>query len=234
MDTFGFKKLNYKRIKQNTYLINEYGDVYSIPRKRLLTKGVDKDGYYDIALQSNKGGRVTYRIATLVLVTFVGLPPNEMIDVTVNHIDGDRVNNHYSNLEWMDRGLNSSIGKIKLKGELNNSHILTEKEVLEICELLLENKLNLKDIGKIYNVDKTTISNIKRKKSWIHITKNYSFKIKSQKNRSESKKQREQILKLIMKGARNVDIIKLGYPKSVVYRVRKTYKESKSTINNQQ
>lgn len=32
-----------------------------------------------------------------------------------------------------------------------------------------------KEIAKIYNVDKSTISNIKRKKSWKYISKRYNF-----------------------------------------------------------
>lgn len=36
MDISNFKPIKYKRIKINTYLINEYGDVYSIPRKKTI------------------------------------------------------------------------------------------------------------------------------------------------------------------------------------------------------
>jgi hypothetical protein len=175
MDISNFKPIKYKRIKINTYLINEYGDVYSIPRKRLLTKGVDKDGYYDIALQSNDGKRVTYRIATLVLSSFIGDPPDDMNDATVNHIDGDKGNNHYTNLEWMSRSLNSSIRKKRPKGEKNPSAKLKEIDVYKICELIQEGHHSLTTIANIFDTNKFTISNIKRRKTWTHISNNYSF-----------------------------------------------------------
>ena len=38
----------------------------------------------------------------------------------------------------------------------------------------------------LYGVEKSTISNIKRKKSWTHLTKCYNFTIKKQKNKQES------------------------------------------------
>ena len=52
--------------------------------------------------------------------------------------------------------------KEKAKKFLINEGKLTEKEVIEICNLLVENKLTLKEIGKIYNVTKYTINNISR------------------------------------------------------------------------
>lgn len=173
----GFKVINYGIIKKDSYLINNKGDIYSLLRHRYLTSKLDKDGYKAITLQDIYGKRNTQSIAKLVMITFIGIPSKDIQD-------SDILNNHYTNLEWMERGLNSSIRHIKPKGELNGSSILTEKEVLEICDLLVENKLTLKDIGRIYGVDKATVFNIKRKKTWVYITQNYNFQIRYQKNKS--------------------------------------------------
>ena len=53
------------------------------------------------------------------------------------------------------------------KGELLSKK-LTDKQVKEIKILISENK-NILDISKKYNVTKSTISNIKRNKTWRHI-----------------------------------------------------------------
>jgi len=45
----------------------------------------------------------------LVAIFFIGPPPVDLKDPTVNHIDGNITNNHFTNLEWMERGKNSSI-----------------------------------------------------------------------------------------------------------------------------
>lgn len=167
------KPLIYKNIKNNMYFINEYGEIYSNYVNKKLKPSYDKDGYLRISLSCNDGKRREFRLATLVLATFVGLPPKDMIDPTVNHIDSNILNNHYSNLEWMKRGENSSIRIKKGTGIENHEAVLTDKEVIQICNLLLNTELSYTDIGKKFNVSKHTISNIKNGKNWTFITKNF-------------------------------------------------------------
>ena len=64
----------------------------------------------------------------------------------------------------MERGINSSIRRNKGVGEQNHEAKLTEEQVIEICEVLIQNEKSLKEIADLYGVDKSTISNIKRKK----------------------------------------------------------------------
>ena len=100
-----------------------------------------------------------------------------MKDPTIDHIDGNIVNNHYTNLRWMERSENASIRKERAKslGELNHEAKLKDKEVVEICKLLMEKELTLKEIGNIFGVSKYTISNIRRKVNWKHISNKYNF-----------------------------------------------------------
>ena len=168
-------KINYKYIK-DIYKIDEYGNIYSEYKKGFLKPKKDKDGYLQIALQGEK--RILYvRIATLVAYNFIGEPPIEIKDPTVDHIDGNIENNFYKNLRWLERSENSSIRKERARslGELNHEAKLNEQQVIEICQLLIENKLSLQEIANIYKVHKSTISNIKRQVKWTHISKNYKF-----------------------------------------------------------
>lgn len=108
-----FCELNCREIKSGMYKINEYGDIYSEYTKNLMHPKSDKDGYLSIGLKTVCGKVKMFRVATLVLITFVGECPASIKDPTVNHIDSNIVNNHYTNLEWMERRENSSIRENK-------------------------------------------------------------------------------------------------------------------------
>ena len=168
-----FRELKYKNVKP-LYLIDEYGNVYSKYKKGYLKPKKDKDGYLSLSL-AGIDKTVYVRVATLVAYNFIGKPPKNTKDPTIDHIDNNIVNNYFKNLRWMERGMNSSIRVNKGIGEKNSEARLTNQNVIEICELLAEDKLTLKEIGEKYNVSKSTISNIKRKVRWRHITNNYIF-----------------------------------------------------------
>lgn len=172
-----YKLIDIPDVKKNSYFISEDGQVYSLIRKKILSPCFDKDGYLKILLvdDSNTGYRKTWRISILVALVYIGSPPKTMIDPTVDHIDSDKLNNKYTNLQWLERGTNSSIRKNKGLGELNHEAVLNEQQVIEICELLKQKIYSLQKIANMYKVNKSTISNIKRKKNWTHITKNYNF-----------------------------------------------------------
>lgn len=69
--------------------------VINIPaRIKKATRG--SDGYYDISLYRNNHPKY-FSIHQLVAQTFIANPDKKP---TVNHIDGDKSNNHVDNLEW--------------------------------------------------------------------------------------------------------------------------------------
>lgn len=163
-----------ERIPFGKYEISEYGDVYSIKKDITLSTKKDKDGYETVGL-SNSGKRYWYRISTLVIKAFIGDPPKNMKDPTVDHIDSNKNNNHYSNLRWLERGINSSIRKNKGIGELNPSAVLSDNDVIKICQLLQDTDMSYAKIGKMFDVDISTINNIAQRKNWEHISQCYSF-----------------------------------------------------------
>ena len=60
-------------------------------------------------------------------------------------------------------------------GEKNGRAKLTETQVLEIIQLLLSKQYSGAEIGRMYNVSATIISNIKNKRTWKHLTNNITF-----------------------------------------------------------
>lgn len=166
----------YKNVKEGLYLIDEYGNIYSKYKKDFLSPSKDKDGYLRIKLSGGSRNNKCYaRVATLVAWTYIGPPSSLIQDPTINHKDGNILNNHFSNLEWIERSKNSSIRLNKGIGENNHEAKLTEQQVHEICHLLIDTNLSYQEICNKYNITKSTISAIKTQKHWKDITKQYDF-----------------------------------------------------------
>ena len=227
----GFKLIDLDDVKKNMYYISEDGKIYSTFLNDFLKPRHDKNEYLELGLSTGQSKqRKFWKVHQLVAKVYLGNPPEYMKDPTVDHINGNIFDNNYRNLRWMERGINSSIRRNKGVGEQNHEAKLTEEQVIEICEMLIQNKKSLKEIADLYGVEKSTISNIKRKKSWRHLTKCYNFKVKKQKNKQESSIQREEIYVLLQKGTETKEIVKIGYPSSVVYRCKKKLEIMKGAV----
>ncbi|MBR9655765.1 HNH endonuclease [Bacillus cereus] len=93
----------------------------------------------------------------------------------VNHIDGDKKNNDVSNLEWATCSENKKhaykVGLKKptvLRGEQGGNSKLTEKEAMKILHLR-NSGMKIKEIGDMFGVTDTTVSNIFSGKTWDHL-----------------------------------------------------------------
>jgi predicted DNA-binding protein YlxM (UPF0122 family) len=144
-----------------------------------------------------------------------------MLDPTSQHIDGNKDNNNLSNLMWMERGENSSKRFHTGRGEFNPESILTEKQVLEIADLLQNSQYTLQEIGDKYKVHKSTISNIRRKKNWKYLLDNYNFPILNVGSKDAQNQRKQQVIKLLKEGYTPSQITKMGYNSSSIYRWKK-------------
>lgn len=78
-------------------LISSNGRVKSLLRdERILKTQPDAKGYQRVSVTINRV-KSTYKVHRLVAKAFVDNPDNKP---QVNHIDGDKTNNAYWNLEW--------------------------------------------------------------------------------------------------------------------------------------
>lgn len=213
-----FYPLDVLDIKDGNYYISKNGEIYSTGFKRLLKHKLDKDGYHQIHLSLNGGKDKWFRISLLMLYKFVGNPPNDMLDPTSEHIDGDIDNNNINNLMWMERSKNSSTRLHRGIGEYNHEAKLTETQVLEIADLILANQSTLQDIANKFGVHKSTVSNIKRKKTWTYLLSGYDFPIKNMESKECQQRKKQQVIKLFREGYTPMQITRMGYNNSSVYR----------------
>jgi len=136
---------------------------YDFIRKQSITR----HGYKYLAFRDNNGFQKNETIHRLVALTFIPNPENKPF---VNHKDGDKTNNHVSNLEWVTASENIrhafDTGLIKIpRNEDNKLSVLTNDQVREIKKRIA-NGDKQRDIAADYNVHYSLISHIKAGRKW--------------------------------------------------------------------
>lgn len=149
---YSTKKHNHKRLKKET----------------IRKQTVNKHGY-NCVLLSVSLERKLITVHRLVILSFKENPSKKQ---TVNHIDGNKLNNHIENLEWATWSENSKhsfdIGLQKpRKGIYHHNVKLTEEQVLGIRKL--KGKYKEKEIALMYGITKGHVGAILRRMIWKHI-----------------------------------------------------------------
>jgi len=171
------------------YSVSNLGRVKSLKfGKEKILKQI-KDGEYFIINLSVKNKKYKRTIHRLVFETFNDYKLESY--ECVHHKNESKKNNYYKNLEKMTIKNHNSINnlgkvasietKIKMsknqpvkKGEKNSNHKLKNGEVWLIKKILNSDyyksgKINQTFIGKMFKVNRQTISDIKCGKTWSHI-----------------------------------------------------------------
>ena len=127
------KQISLYPIKEKAYSIDEEGNIYSYLTNKYLIPNEDKDGYIVIGLSCEENKRKFFKVHRLVLSIFN--PVENMENLQVNHINGNKKDNNISNLEWCTGKENIEHAvKNNLRGKGRAE--VTEEEVIEICKLL--------------------------------------------------------------------------------------------------
>ena len=115
------------------YLVSDEGYVYSKLKGDLLSTLPNKQvGYLQVSLWKNNVGSSHY-VHRLVAKAFI---PNPLNLPQVNHIDGNRQNNHVTNLEWVTCSENSS--HAVRTGLRTYTNRLTKDEFIECLYSVIE------------------------------------------------------------------------------------------------
>ena len=179
------KEMETKQIKgfEGLYEITEFGDVFAM--ERTVTSGMnykcirnyprkekpqrfDRYGYKRVSLSKN-GIVKTISVHRLVATTFI----EGNSKLTVNHIDGNKLNNHFSNLEWLSSRENlqhafrTGLKKPPVSGvgTNNNQSKLNEKQVREIRK----SDLSYRKLSEIYKVHHSIIYGIKKGTRYFNV-----------------------------------------------------------------
>ena len=195
MSEIMWKKITYPGIRSNMYLISENGDVKNILTGQLLTGYPDKDGYIKYYLCKSESGYATVFAHRLVAFQFIPNPNNYPV---VDHLDGIKQHNHYTNLEWVTVRENTlraeRMGLRNVRGEANGHSKWTEDFVRSICEKF-QDGWSIKDVYKWASKDPdakytgndslyTLIYRLKKKELWPDVVCEYEYDTNAKKTES--------------------------------------------------
>lgn len=107
---------------EGIYQVSECGQVKSLKfgKEKILKPGLNSSGYENVSLCKD-GVEKKHRVHRLVMYTHSHVET----DLTVNHIDENKRNNHISNLEYCTRGENvrkynrNNPDKVSERGKIN-------------------------------------------------------------------------------------------------------------------
>jgi len=144
--------------KTEQYLVSSLGRVKNYMTGNILTPHPNKNGYLCINIQLSKTKRMSYMVHRLVAETFYPYVLNEELIYEVNHIDGNKTNNNYLNLEWLTRRENLNHSRLKklspnVAGENNPRCKISDSEIKDMLELV-DLGYQKKQIYKAYGVTK--------------------------------------------------------------------------------
>jgi hypothetical protein len=140
----------------NQYSVTDTGIVYYLKRKiKELIDKITKSGYREVVF-NHKGKNEYLLVHRLVATLFIENTNNTK---TVNHKDGNKLNNSVSNLEWLTCQEN-------LKHARDNGMLKT-KITKEIAEKIYSDIGGVRFLAKKYNIGKTQVGYIKQGKRWM-------------------------------------------------------------------
>lgn len=148
------------------YTFYEDGRIFSERRKIFMKPMLSTRGYHRLKIHDRL--QPWHR---MIALAFVPNPENKPF---VNHKDGNKLNNHYTNLEWCTQQENNIHAlktglRISQKGEDHGLSKFKEWQIKAIRYFYKTGCHTQQSLADIFDTKQTVIGNIVRYKRWAHI-----------------------------------------------------------------
>lgn len=164
---------------ENRYKITSEGNVLNLANNTYLTPIKNPNGYYKVGLASGDGKMKQISIHTLVAKHFI---PNPYDYPQVNHIDGDKTNNHVSNLEWCTHQQNVQHA---FRTGLRKGYMSADDKEMYLQQVI--DGKQVKDLGAEINRRPETLHKMLRDTA-VRVNKKHLWDAKMKENRANAAK----------------------------------------------
>lgn len=149
------------------YEVSEAGVVINTRTNKVVKPDINSAGYLRVTMSvDNSKKRMT--VHRIVALTYLGDS-----DLVVNHKDGNKLNNHFSNLEWVSQSDNRKHAfRHKLCRRPNSK--LKDETVHMICMAISEG-VQAKVIRKAFNIPKHMYDDIRSRRYYKDISDKYNW-----------------------------------------------------------
>ena len=156
------------------YEISEYGSLRRTTYSRTCSPGprypwIGHGGYLYTSLRRDGAG---YRFAVhfLVVMTFIGPASSPIYEIC--HNDGDRINNHHTNLRWDTHANNMADavadGAMRKGGERADAK-MTEEIVRLLRTRYFNGGISISDLASEVGVSRKAVSHAINRVTWKHV-----------------------------------------------------------------
>lgn len=159
-----------RSLERKVFRLDKWGLRASLKVKEKLLKITEDKSYCYVRLYNDSGG-TTIGLGRLMLLTFVGPPPNEK--AVCRHKDGDFRRCVVSNLEWgshsdncMDAVRHGTHRSTKQNGENHPRTKLTWAQVNRMREMWNSQQVTQASLGEIFGLTQGAVSSIVNNKKW--------------------------------------------------------------------
>ena len=105
------------------HVVTKDGRIISLNQFKVMSTQVNASGYEIVTIDKKN-----HRVHRLVAQAFVGNPDNYPV---INHVDSDKLNNHYSNLEWCTVEYNNREMGSRVKQANRKQYLDKERRIWE-------------------------------------------------------------------------------------------------------
>lgn len=156
------------------YAISEYGQVQRLTSARTrraghMPTGHIRNGYWAFKLVKPDGEKQCFWAHRLVALAFIGPQPAGYV---IAHYDGNRLNNHYSNLRWTTNAGNGADAVrhgTTMRGERNCHAKLTPEQVQAVRAEYVGRWGQQSALARKYGLCHSAMRDVLIRKHWKHV-----------------------------------------------------------------